>query len=665
MSKIRLNLTVPFFSVISSISRWHFSILFFGVILNGVQNHKKLNLEEYLVLMSILLCKDLEIEVAGSTLLRNISFKIEQGEKVGLVGANGAGKTTLLRVIVGEISSEKGDIITPVSVGYLPQKAINDADQGTVFEAMLAQRQDILDMRTQLRFLEIQMSQEADEKILERYSSLTAKYESAGGYALEAQVRKILSGLGLDKSQTKECAFLSGGQKTRLALGKLLLSEPELLILDEPTNHLDIEALEWLENYLSGYRGAILIVSHDRYFLDRVIEQTLFIKDGVLKQYPGNYSQFELQRAVEDITLAREAERVNKKIADLEAYIRRHGAGIKAKQARGRESQLKKIQPVTSPQTEKSLKLNFGTIQRAGDKVIDIEDLAIAYQHKVIFKGAELALRRGDRVALLGKNGVGKTSLLKAILGRIPYEGMIRLGANVKIGYFSQEHEDIGVGEDVINELRYSSHLDDPEIRSLLARFGFRGEDVFKPLDILSGGEKSRLALCKLFLTKGNLLLLDEPTNHLDMETREVLEEALLDYDGTILMVSHDRYFLNRIVNKIALLTPDVLEVFEGDYTIYREIIDNEAQKRNQSDIEEITRAKSYQEESRNARRIEKKRIDLEDKIASKEEELRKTQQNMEDAASDYEKTLALHLECERIQQELDNLLEEWLEYVD
>jgi len=618
--------------------------------------------------MSILLCKNLEIEVAGSTLLENISFRIEQGEKISLVGSNGAGKTTLLRVIMGEIPYEKGEIVRPSTIGYLPQKAIKDDDQGTVFDALLAQRQDIMDMRSQLRFLEIRMSQEADEKTLEQYSTLTEKYELVGGYALEAQVRKILAGLGLTNAQSKGCTLLSGGQKTRLALGKLLLREPELLILDEPTNHLDIEALEWLESYLVDYNGSILIVSHDRYFLDQVSSQTLLIRDGGLKQYPGNYSEFELQRAVEEVTLAREAEKVNRKIADLEEYIRRHGAGIKAKQARGRESQLKKIIPVDAPKSAKSLNLSFGSQRRAGDKVMDITDLSIAYQEKEIFQGVDLALRRGDRVALLGKNGVGKTSLLKAVIGKVNYQGAIRIGANVSIAYFSQEHEDIGMREDVMDEIRYASHLDDPQIRDLLARYGFRGEDVFKPLRVLSGGEKSRLALCKLFLAKGNLLLLDEPTNHLDMETREVLEEALLDYDGTILTVSHDRYFLNRIVNKIALLTPEGLTMIEGDYTAYREFVENENRKESQSlesATEEIPLAKSYQEESRNAKRKEKKRKQLEDKIEHTEDRLRQSQEQLLLAASDYEKTLTLHNQCEEIQQELDQLMQEWMDHMD
>ncbi|MGI6449400.1 MAG: ABC-F family ATP-binding cassette domain-containing protein [Desulfitobacteriia bacterium] len=617
--------------------------------------------------MSILFTKNLTLEAAGNTILENISFRLEQGEKTGLIGANGAGKTTLLKAIVGELAPASGELHCSVSLGYLPQAAVKTDDRGTVFEAMLAERQDILDMRSRLRYLEIRMAQEAEEKILEQYSKLTESYERTGGYALESRVRRILAGLGLAEEHSKDVSSLSGGQKTRLALSKLLLREPELLILDEPTNHLDLEALEWLENYLGEYSGAVLVVSHDRYFLDKIAGRILFINNGSMKQYSGNYSEFELQRAVEEVTLSREAERISKKIAALEEYIRRHRAGIKAKQARGRETQLKKIKPVHNTQNSKPLSINLKTKLRSGDLVLGIEDLAIEYDKRKIFENVGLDLRRGNKIALLGRNGVGKTSLLKAIIGQVPYQGSIRLGANVKVGYFSQEHEDIGLRETVIEEIRYSSRLEDPEIRNLLARFGFRGEDVFKPVNVLSGGEKSRLALCKLFLEQGNLLLLDEPTNHLDMETREVLEETLLEYDGTLLMVSHDRYFLNRIVNRIAVLTPSGLKVIDGDYSLYRELLDKEEQKKqakssnNISDGEPVQDARSYQEEAKQNKRRERKIQRLEAKIEETEAELKEIELKLELAGSDYEQSLKLHNRYESLQGELEELMEEWL----
>jgi ATP-binding cassette subfamily F protein 3 len=614
--------------------------------------------------MSLLVGKGLTLEIAGSPLLSAVNFKIEAGEKVGLVGANGVGKTTLLRAIIGEFPYQ-GDLQCSFTLGYLPQTMVDLKEEGTVWDSLLAERNDILEMRKQLQYLEKKMSQEADEKILHQYGRLTEKYERSGGYALEAKIRRLIFGLGLEPYQNTETRVLSGGQKTRVSLGKLLLREPELLILDEPTNHLDLEALEWLENYLSEYPGAILLVSHDRYFLDQIATKIFSLREGTLKTYTGNYSDFELQLALEEKTKSREAEKINKKIANLEEYIRRHRAGIKAKQARGRETQLKKITPVTGPKTEKSIKMNLQTSTRAGDRVLEIEDLSIAYEGRTIFKNVNLELQRGDKIALLGKNGIGKTSLLKAIIGEVPYKGSIKPGANVKIGYFSQEHENIGQKEnvkDVMDELRYSTDLHDPEIRSVLARFGFRGEEVFKPHKNLSGGEKSRLALCKLFLAEGNLLLLDEPTNHLDMRTRDVLEEALLDFNGTMIVISHDRYFVNRLVDKIALLTAEGLRIIAGDYTTYREAVKEEEEKNSLPKKETDQTAKKYLLESKEIRRQERKIKQLEESIESLEKELEELETKMHDLAGDYELALKLHHEHQELQREYNDLLQQWLE---
>jgi ATP-binding cassette subfamily F protein 3 len=569
--------------------------------------------------MSILFCKNLQVEVAGSTLLHDISFQLEPGEKAGLIGANGAGKTTLLRVITGELPSAGGLMECRAEIGYLAQSAPDEDQSGTIFDSLLRERRDILEMRHRLHSLEQKMSQTTDDKIMDQYSGLTEKYEYAGGYALEAKIRRILAGLGLEKEQDTDVRALSGGQKTRLALGKLLLREPELLILDEPTNHLDLEALEWLEIYLSDYRGAVLVVSHDRYFLDQVVEKVLLIENGTLKSYTGNYSEFELQRAVEEKTLAREAEKMNRKISALEEYIRRHRAGIKARQARGRETQLKKLTPVAGFQTGKPKPLNISLQAggRAGDRVLEINGLSVAYGAKRIFENVSFELRRGARIALLGKNGAGKTSLLKAVIGEVSCEGSVKTGANVRIAYYSQQHEGLGAGDnvrDIMDELRYSSNLDDPQIRSVLARFGFRGDDVFKPVSALSGGEKSRLALCKLFLTQGNLLLLDEPTNHLDMDTREALEAALRHYDGSMIVVSHDRYFLDRLINRVALLNSRGVRIIEGDYSTYRRIMEDEPEKSKGGEEEDKT-SMNYQAESKNNRRRGKKVKRLEELI--------------------------------------------------
>lgn len=626
--------------------------------------------------MSILYCRNCGVDVSGEPLFRQVTFAVEKGEKVGLVGPNGAGKTTLLRACLGEHRLEGGDVFLNGTWGYLPQNPLIE-ENGTVWSSMLEERADLIDMRAQLHVLEERMAVSADEKVFEQYSALTERFESLGGYALEAQIRKILSGLGLSRETNRPIQQLSGGQKTRLALSKLLLRSPDFLILDEPTNHLDMDALEWLEGFLRGYSGAILVVSHDRYFLDHVVQKIIHLENGSLKSYPGNYSEYELQRAVEETTLAREADRVSKKIARLEEYIRRYRAGIKSKQARGRESQLNKIKPVEVNKTSKDLHISLSTGRRSGDRTLMLEEVSMEFPGRKLFQGVDVELRRGDRVALLGENGIGKTSLLKAIKGILPYKGEIRLGANVKLGYYSQEHEELHGKGSIIDEIRADSNLLDPEIRSLLARFGFISEEVFKPVAVLSGGEKSRLALAKLFLSQGNLLLLDEPTNHLDTRMRDVLEEALQDFDGTLLVVSHDRYFLDRVVNKIARLTPEGLKLFEGDYSTYKAQVQEEAseavQGRNSTEEQggsngnltaNAPGAKSNSKVAldREAKRRQRKAQQLEKDIAELEEELESLESQMAEVTSNYEKAMELHHLYEEKKALLDSTMLEWLE---
>jgi ATP-binding cassette subfamily F protein 3 len=525
---------------------------------------------------------------------------------------------------------------------------------------MLDERSDLIEKRNQLRSLEEKMAVSSDEKVFEQYSVLTESFERSGGYALEAQIRKILSGLGLGDEVNTQVEKLSGGQKTRLALSKLLLRSPDFLILDEPTNHLDMEALEWLEGFLKGYPGAILVVSHDRYFLDHVVQKVLHLENGTLKAYPGNYSEYELQRAVEETTLAREAERVDKKIARLEDYIRRNKAGVNSKQARGRETQLNKIKPVQTAKTQKELHISLATGQRSGDRTLIIEDASICFTERKLFEGVHLELRRGDRVALLGRNGIGKTSFLKAISGKVPHAGEIRLGANVKLGYYSQEHEELSGKGSILDEIRDTTDMKDPEIRSLLARFGFVGEEVFKPVQVLSGGEKSRLALAKLFLMRGNLLLLDEPTNHLDSRMRDVLEDALQEYDGTLLVVSHDRYFLDRVVNKIARLTSNGLELYEGDYSSYKAQMQDDTLS--EENIQTDSRSNNKGQKDREAQRRQKRAQQIEMQIADLEKELEEIKEKLTEVESDYQRALELHNDYEKIQELLEAAMTEWLE---
>lgn len=609
--------------------------------------------------MSLLFCRDCGVDISGEPLFRRVSFALENGEKAALVGPNGAGKTTLIRACIGDMRLESGEVQILGSYGYLPQTPIVE-DEGKVFECVIQERADLLQMQEKLRELEDRMASNPSEKVMEQYSALTESFERQGGYALDALVRRILAGLGLEAETNSQVASLSGGQKTRLALCKLLLRAPELLILDEPTNHLDIAAIEWLEGYLRDYSGALLVVSHDRYFLDRIVSRVFCLENGELKGYSGNYSEYELLKVIEAKTLGREAERLAKKIAKLEEYVRRNKAGVNSKQARGRESQLQKLKPIQINKAEHGLSISLGSGGRSGDRVLIIEDLSISFAARTLFECVQLDLRRGDKVALLGKNGVGKTTILKAILQQVPYRGTIRLGANVKIAYYSQEHENLGTSGTVMDEIRNVSRLKDPEIRNLLARYGFRKDDVFKPISVLSGGEKSRLALCKLFLEQGNLLLLDEPTNHLDVETRGVLEEALQEYEGTVLVVSHDRYFLNKIVNKIVELTPQGMLLFDGDYTGFKEY--KQQEQINIAPLERSPKPSSQDQlESRNLAREKKRMKQLELEIEELEATLQALEEELSQADTNYELAMKLHEECEKVKQRRDSALEEWI----
>ncbi|HZK52991.1 MAG TPA: ABC-F family ATP-binding cassette domain-containing protein [Desulfosporosinus sp.] len=609
--------------------------------------------------MSVLFCRDCGIDISGEPLFRRVSFALEQGEKVALVGPNGAGKTTLIRACLGDVRLESGEVQILGSFGYLPQTPIVE-DEGNVFQCVIQERADLLRMQEQLRELEEKMALTPTDKVMEQYAALTELFEGQGGYALEALVRRILSGLGLEGEIDSLVTTLSGGQKTRLALCKLLLRSPELLILDEPTNHLDIEALEWLEGYLRDYPGALLIVSHDRYFLDRTVSRVFCLENGGLKGYTGNYSEYELLKILEDKTIGREAERLANKITKLEEYVRRNKAGVNSKQARGREIQLNKLKPIQVTKVDHGLAVTFDSGVRSGDRVLLVDDLSISYGARTLFQKVNLDLRRGDRVALLGKNGVGKTSILKAILRQAPFAGTIHLGANVKIAYYSQEHENLGSSGTVMDEILGVSKLKDLDIRSLLARYGFRNEDVFKHVSILSGGEKSRLALCKLFLERGNLLLLDEPTNHLDAETRGVLEEALLDYDGTVLVVSHDRYFLDKIVSKIGELTTEGLSLYEGDYTGFKEY--KQQADANVAPVERSAKS-SYQDqqETRNQAREKKRMKQLELDIEELELEVKTVEEALALAGTNYELAMKLNEESETLKKRRDKVLEEWI----
>lgn len=511
-------------------------------------------------------------------IFQNLELALDKGEKAGLIGANGAGKTTLLNCLCGREPLDEGNVHFAAfsSAGYLEQIQ-NIDDQQTLMEAVMEAFSDIFAQREKISRLEQEMSHVTGrelEKVLQKYGALREAYERDGGFACEAQVRRVLAGLGFREEQYDQAfGSFSGGEKTRVGLAKILARDYDLLFLDEPTNHLDLASVEWLEGFLAGYRGALLVISHDRFFLDKVTETTFNLENGSLKRYKGNYSVFFEKRQAELEAELRAYEKQQQEIRETEEYILRFKAGIKSRQARGRQTRLDRLERLEKPGQDR--RLNMGTAEidgRTGEKVLVLDKLAFGYPEKPIFCQLSAEIRFGERVALLGPNGVGKTTLLKVILGQLkPKEGGAYLGARVKPAYFDQEHSNLDPENTVMEEILKNYDLTVEETRGVLARFLFGPEDLEKPIGTLSGGEQGRLSLLKLTLEKGNFLILDEPTNHLDLFSREAMEDYLRDYPGTILMISHDRYFLDQIAQRILEMSPRGLVSYLGNYTEYRE----------------------------------------------------------------------------------------------
>ncbi|MBM7866150.1 ATP-binding cassette domain-containing protein [Heliobacterium gestii] len=525
--------------------------------------------------------KNLALNYGARRVFENVTFIIHEGDKVGLVGPNGAGKTSLFRVLTGSEEPAEGVLswTQGVRVGYLQQVRTPPAGQ-TVFAAALEELADILAMRAEISRLEQAMEHPdtlADEKVLEQvmaeYADLLHRYEEGGGYGAEAKVRSVLRGLGFTEDDFNLPAeVLSGGQKTRLALARLLLRPYDLLMLDEPTNHLDIGATEWLEDYLRDYRGAVLVISHDRYFLDKICGRIFHLERGCLDMYPGNYSRFLQLRDEALLAQKRAFAKDQAEIARIEEYIRRNKAGVNAKQARGRETRLARRERIAQPVESMSLQdLKFVPQTSSSEQVLVLRDLAAAYPGRPLFAGLDLTVRRGECIAILGKNGAGKTSLFRILLGELPPAGGdIVFGLRVKPAYYAQEQEHLNDNDTLLEAIRAMRPMTEEQARTLLGRFLFRGDDVFKTVGVLSGGEKSRLVLAQLFLTGANLLLLDEPTNNLDIGAKEALEEALADFPGTLLVISHDRFFLDRLADRVLELADGHFTQYLGNYSDYR-----------------------------------------------------------------------------------------------
>lgn len=513
---------------------------------------------------------------AADVVLSDVSFRVDRREKVALVGRNGIGKTTLLKVLTGEYEPDGGSIQWErgVSLGYLSQQSRLEETR-TVLEEAEAARSHLLEMEQRLRVLEARLENDPSPEDLEEYSLLHEHFHAEGGYSAERDVRTVLRRMGFEEQEYgKSVRKLSGGERTRLILARLLLEEPDLLILDEPTNHLDLEATEWLESWIRGYHGAVLLVSHDRVFLQNVAERFLEMRDGTVKSYPGPFQKYVQLRAEEDARLAAIASKQQDEIAKLDEYVRRFMNSQRTAQARGRLKLKERLEAraVSAPKEEKGLKAGFGAVKRAGDLVVETENLGMRFGDQRLFQGLNWTVRWGERWGVIGPNGSGKSTLIKIVLGEVaPTEGRCRLGSNVVPGYFSQDASTLDPEMSPLQTIHYELGWEVGPARNLLARFLITGDDVFRPISTLSGGERNKMALAVLTALNPNVLVLDEPTNHLDMASREALAEVLIEYRGTLILISHDRWLLEQVTDHTLDLRREHPVMYPGSYARYRE----------------------------------------------------------------------------------------------
>ena len=620
---------------------------------------------------------DIYKSYAGNEILRGVSFQINPNEKVGLVGRNGAGKTTVFRIITGEESADEGEVIKlgNLKIGLL-QQHVDFTEDETVHTAALSAFQRLHDIEAEMRHLEVEMAKDATDEILEKYADLQIEFENADGFTYTARAEAILLGLGFTKEMWHlETKNLSGGQKNRLGMARLLLSNPDILLLDEPTNHLDVNAVEWLENFLQSYEAAFVIVSHDRYFLDRTCRRIIEIDRGKAITYKGNYSQFLVEREERREIQRREFENQQSFIAKNEDFVRRNLAGQKTKLAKSRRNMLERLERVEAVTVDKaSGNFNLKKVERAGINVMMVEDLAIGYGERVLAKDINFTLNRGECLGIIGGNGTGKTTFLKTILGKHrELDGKLNWGTKTNIGYYAQNLEDLDPRNEIVQELRrVAPNADNGEVRSFLAKFLFTGEEIFKKVADLSGGEKGRLALAKLIYSGVNVLVLDEPTNHLDIPSREALEAALENYPGTILAVSHDRFFLDVISTQIFSFEENGrTEVFDGNYSEFHDWKEAESKNKTQSQpkdtpVEETKTSTNNAQQSKlskNQLQQVKQRVkEIESKIPQMEAELAKLTLEMSSP-----ETIANHAKLQKVsekykqkEKQIQNLYQEW-----
>lgn len=638
----------------------------------------------------IISCSNIKKTFIDKEILKSISFHIEDHEKVALIGNNGVGKTTLLKIMTKELEPDEG-LVTyskDCHFGYLKQN-MDLTSSRSVYDELLSVFDEVITLEKKLHQMEEEIAKTSSLELIDSYDQLRIEFEKRKGYEYKSLVKGVLKGLGFDESvYDKPVQILSGGQKNRVALGKLLLQEPTLLLLDEPTNHLDIEAIEWLEGFLRNYKGAVLIISHDRYFLDKIVTKVVHIEFGRSFVYSGNYSDYMLKSEKEYEVALKHFEKQQKEIAHQQAVIsklKQFNREKSIKRARSREKALEKIEVMEMPMIDNiPMQLTLTPRIASGNDVLFIDHLSKAFDDALLFENMCLSINKGDKVALVGPNGVGKTTIFRMLLGKLePTSGSFRLGSNVMIGYYDQEHSTLDETNTIMEEIQSAfPELKNGEIRNVLAAFLFTGEDVFKPISTLSGGEKGRVALAKVMLSKANFLILDEPTNHLDILSKEILESAILNYEGTVLYVSHDRYFINQTASKIVEMTPTGTTEFLGDYDYYIEkkkerMQDNEekaskglsqmsstapsASTGSEPSSSKLDRQKQKEEQTR-IRRIQNQLAKIETSISEAEERATYIDEQLclEEIYSDFEKSKDYLEEKDVLNAQIAALYEEW-----
>jgi ATP-binding cassette subfamily F protein 3 len=626
--------------------------------------------------MSILTAHHVSKSFGAHDVLSDITLSLAHGQRAALVGPNGAGKTTLLHILAGMDEPTGGSVhrARGQTIGFLPQHADQELDEETTLHDLMRSVFAQLDrLSQQMRELEVALADPAQhDAALEKYSKIAEQFEHGGGYTVETRIEQVLSGIGFDLSDlTKPVNILSGGQKTRALLARLILLDPDVLLLDEPTNHLDVSAVEWLEATLRDYRGGLILVSHDRYFIDAVADTVWDLQSGQIEAYRGNYTDYLLQRDDRREYQLKEYERQQEFIAKEEEYIRRNIAGQNTRQAQGRRTRLERLKKsadlIQRPETRKSMRFNLSTQPRSGDIVLRARNLLVGYQddRKVLLACEQLFLYRNQRVAIWGPNGAGKSTFLKTVLGQLPaLGGDIELGASVRVGYYAQAHEMLDPNDSVLTAILKVQNMPVSKARGLLGSYLFSGDTIDKPIGTLSGGERGRVALAVLSLEGANVLLLDEPTNHLDLDSQEVLQDALADFEGTLLLVTHDRYLVDALATHVWAIEENQLVAYEGNYS---EFIAQREEAKARVDTEAKTAAQAAKDKNKakaapdkNEKQRQKRIAELEAAIAEHETRLSELARQLETAKPD--KVAALGSEYTRLEQEMQALVDEWAE---